>query len=267
MTAQEIKLPTDEVKAARDFRSTASKLRIKKDKEIRNSIKLELQDKGETELAAHRAAFYEQDNDRRFGILNEDELNLYFPEIVALAAADDEEFTCKFSKHRVNADNLSWKGNYNVFTLYVGDEYIRFEIQAWSGCCASAILSCMQAGGGFVQDKELREALAKGIVPFLRSNQCVHQLVFSYSDEEVPFQDSVWKEWGGYDIGEPFVSFKTGHMIHNGNLILADAADYASAAEQRRSQLELEEEYDGDFEEPVLTDDEEIEFFGEDLGE
>ena len=91
--------------------------------------------------------------------------------------------------------------------------------------------------------------LSKRIVPILKDLLGVHQVFFSYSDEEIEYQDELWKSWGGVDIQTPFDSYKTGNAIHTAALDLANSYDILDARSRREAHDQLIAEYDNENEE------------------
>ena len=175
---------------------------------------------------------------------SEEEMAHWLPELFALYGTELQVHSYKrqMGETGSSADNFSIRAK--------SDMLVSFRYTYWPGCCALAMVSRLEASNNVLLNLNgCADMISKRILPILRNLICVHQVFFSYSDEEVDYQDRLWKSWGGVDIQTPFDSYKTGNAIHTAALDLANSYDIIDARSRREAHDAIVAEYDGELEE------------------
>ena len=171
---------------------------------------------------------------------DEEQMAHWLPELFALHGTN--------LKVRCDCPQLGHHGSPSTFAISAPlGLHLSFNLTYWPGCCALSILSGVEASPNLIDNVGgIAVMISERIVHILRYLLGVHQVIFSYSDEEIDYQDALWKSWGGVDIQTPFDSYKTGNAIHTAAIDLANSNDILEARSRREAQDTLDAEYDGE---------------------
>jgi len=120
--------------------------------------------------------------------------------------------------------------------------YFNVLVCNWSGCCALTYLSSLQLyTRNWVVLPEITSAIKETLMDnFMRNKLKVHRTYFSYSDEEISYQDKLAKLLGFKDSCEPYVSVKTGNMIHTTFMDVYNKGRYNGVLERRAARLRFQ---------------------------
>ena len=127
--------------------------------------------------------------------------------------------------------------HYTIFITSADDYRVYFsaQINRWNACCALMYISRLTIfQKDWVNDGVLIAAIKASLFDgFFTDKMSMHRIYFSYSEEEISYQDKLCKLLGFVDTTPPFISCKTGNMIHTTHLDVFDAEDLANQVDNR----------------------------------
>lgn len=126
---------------------------------------------------------------------------------------------------------------------------ISYKVTYWDSCCALAMLSQLRIDSRILIHPEypaILSMLKDAMVFHEREMSSCHSLMFAFSDEEIPYQYEAASMMGFEEKGEPFISYKTNHLIHMMELVIPDEEKVEDAIYNYNHRDEEDEDWDMD---------------------
>lgn len=119
------------------------------------------------------------------------------------------------------------------------DFVVGYNVDLWPTCCGMAILHSLKLKDSIkpksLVGRELCNLLGQALLEEERIHSSCHKLIFSFSEEELPYQYELAKQMGFSEYSEPWKSYKTSNIIHS--MVL----DVATEDQLQRMENRLEE--------------------------
>ena len=119
----------------------------------------------------------------------------------------------------------TYNANKIRYMVRVGNHTVTWDFMHWDACCAQGFIARLHVGYAALNNSAFMSAFVESFPMFLKSQQDVHTVHFAFSEEEYEEQLRVATMLGFVDTAEPYISYKTGNMIHNMMLVLATEED------------------------------------------